>query len=154
MSTVTVKPKHGGPDRPLTIYGGFVESGCVRVYMGDVSSCLDRTDFLAAVASELNVAVIDRAEFPEARTLGDEIRAGGFAVPAADPPEKVRRYALAHLAMAEHLAANPGVDEGQVRAIADLIDDAYPGLGEFADLALPALLARRLVKAGVRVVTS
>jgi len=123
-------------------------------------------DFLAAVATECNVRivpadaiVIERGELPEV-VIDDEgtyVRmASGVPVylPSAiggHTAADVRVHALARLALAAYLDANPPkppVDEAQVAALAAVIDAS-----DIADFETNANYARRLYLAGVRVGT-
>ena len=104
-----------------------------------------RAEFIRAIESELDVIVIDRDGLPEVVESGRLLTAGHphhYAAADADP-EQVKDRALAVLALARHLEANPPVDEAQVDALHRLI-------GSEADVT-NADLARRLVEAGVRV---
>ena len=114
---------------------------------------VDRAEFLAAVATELDVIVIPRTNLPEVvltergglvAQTDTEIAAG--IDPAADwTADDARLQALGWLAIAEHLEHNPPGDEAQVNALARLIAAETNG----THIAATAL-ARRLIRAGVR----
>jgi hypothetical protein len=92
---------------------------------------LDRASFLAAVAAECGVIIIDRADLPETtyeasvaivrNTLGARGRDGLFE----GDTKQVRDYALSLLAAAEYLDAHPPVDEADVEALARVLDQTH-----------------------------
>lgn len=105
--------------------------------------------FLAAVATELDVIIINRADLPKVNsTLARGLRAihsptGSEAtVRCGDSADDVRGLALCYLAMAEHLEKNPPVDEAEVNALIRAFIDAGARIEDatFEDL----------VRAGVR----
>src|SRR5690606_2240131 len=114
---------------------------------------VDRAEFLAAVATELDVIVIPRTNLPEVvltergglvAQTDTEIAAG--IDPAADwTADDARLQALGWLAIAEHLGPNPPGVEAQAAALARLIAAETNG----THIAATAL-ARRLIRAGVR----
>ena len=108
---------------------------------------VDRAEFLAAVATELDVITIPRTDLPAVKENAYGVVARGIDASKHAFPPLLRAKAYAFLAMAEHLEKNPPIDEAQVDALATLLkDDAQFGLGRpDADE-----IARRLVKAGVR----
>lgn len=113
-------------------------------------------EFLAAVQSELNVRlvpadaiVIERSELP-AVEVDDELEVffstGGKYGMRGGSPHAHMQHALEHLALAEHLAANPSVDEAQVDALARaLADVGGTSWAHYTDQ------ARALVVRGVRI---
>lgn len=115
----------------------------------DRASLVDRAEFLAAVADELDVIVTPKADLPQIEDDGS----GDLRVIPGDRPASVlpstpgateyRRRALVSLALAEHL--ENAVDEAQVNALARLVAAETNGTH------IPATaLARRLIQAGVR----
>ena len=109
---------------------------------------VDRAEFLDAVARELDVIVIPRSALPEVWVENGRAYAGREANELYSSPVDGNlnwsgNYALAVLAVHEHIKANPPVDEAQVDALAKVIRDQ----GEYLD---ESVLARRLVAAGVR----
>lgn len=111
---------------------------------GNGIATVPRDEFLDAVARELDVIIIDRADLPPVEEQNDVLQAGHIFLhrkdqPGRDPGEQARAW----LALAEHLEHNPPVDEAQVDALAKVIRDQ----GEYLD---ESVLARRLVAAGVR----
>lgn len=119
-----------------------------RALMGSIG--VSRADFLAAVAKECGVIVIDRAEMPETVTWepSGDLTVGIWT----RPPEwwlepQNLAFARAILAAQEH-ASHPPVDEAQVEALAaDLGRVDAPGSyaeGYHRDM------ARRLVREGWR----
>lgn len=107
---------------PLWIYADQREYVLVQTRDGGAS--VDRADFLAAVAAECGVIIIDRAELPEVTESGrrDIVRLGEsderFTTGTA---AAARGEALACLALAEYLDARPPLDEADVEALARLI---------------------------------
>lgn len=117
---------------------------------GTVADALvNRADFLAAVAKECDAIVIDRAELPPTGLTSDgsEVCAGNGDdatrwIRVRRGSGAARRAALAYLALAECLDANPPVDEAQVEALAhDLSAEGVHPEGFTA-------IARRLVERG------
>ena len=157
--TTTIRGTDGVPEFTLTgvpghVSGEGVHLGCVD--HGTGMSHLSRTafvptaEFLAAVAAEIGVITIPRTDLPAVFKDDTHYLVGSTSWPhkvAHDLGQRFRVDALESLAMAEHLDANPPIDEAEVDALATLLkDDAQFGLGRpDADE-----IARRLVKAGVR----
>lgn len=116
-----------------------------------IMRAVPRADFLSAVEKECGVIIIDRTDLPEVKRRRHEVRVGWnyrhmeqeFYTLTA---EKARERANELLALAEHLDANPPVDEAQVDALATLIADDGDWETQDADV-----IARRLVEQGVRV---
>lgn len=116
-----------------------------------------RDAFLAAVATELDVIIIPRSELPKVERTEHgglvaqtdaEVAAGIY--PAINWTAKEARFkALGWLALAEHVEANPPIDEAQVNALADLIIEA-DGTESVTQKLDIRHVARRLVQAGVR----
>lgn len=118
-------------------------------------------DFLAAVASELNVRivpadaiVIERGELPPTGLTSDgsEVFSGSggpgtrwMRVDAG--ADAAMQAALAYLAIHKYLAAHPPIDGAQVAALAGLMRQAISGGAKWLDA---NAIARRLVEAGVR----
>jgi len=114
---------------------------------------VDRAEFLAAVATELDVIVIPRTDLPEVvltergglvAQTDTEIAAG--INPASNwTAADARLQALGWLALAEHLENNTPIDEAAVDDLANVIRDTNLGhrltMGD----------VRALVRAGVRV---
>ncbi len=93
--------------------------------------------------------VIERIVLPEVR-LGRDARTlcAGQVVdvdPGATSPETLRAHALGYLVLAEHLEANPPLDEAQIDPLAEAISDAY-GFGD--EHAAPYHIARHLIRNG------
>ena len=116
----------------------------------DRASLVDRAEFLAAVADELDVIVTPRSDLPEVTsTYAGGLRAihgptGSEAtIRAGDAAADVHSLALCYLAIAEHL--ENADDEAQVNALARLVAAETNG----THIAATAL-ARRLIEAGVR----
>lgn len=107
---------------------------------------IPRADFLAAVAKECAVIVVDRAEWPE--VTGDcvngykvrRLRVSGQAYRNGDD---ARENARNILALAEYLDAHPPVDEAQVEALTADICAIEANGQQFA-----STIARRLVEQG------
>lgn len=132
---------------------------------------VDRADFLAAVASELNVRivpadaiVVERSELPAVfvRSHGyymagrhDLGRMGDLDIeqPGKSAADLTREYAAAVLALAEYLAAHPPVDEAQVTALAAVYRQEETERQNAGDEASWEDIARSLYARGVRVVT-
>ncbi|GEL95380.1 hypothetical protein [Cellulomonas composti] len=121
----------------------------VAINLPNGSALSSRADFLAAVASELDVIVVPRADLPEVRTGGEGddaylVAAGVSAYLNADPAE-THRKALGFLAIEARQRAlaseRDAADERAVEALASILDQ-YPGSAPNAALAR-ALLARR-----------
>lgn len=107
-------------------------------------------DFLAAVASELDVIVIPRADLPEVRKDGTDsmdFRVEGGDVGGIYSDESTaqgaRANAIAWLAIAEYLDAQ--VDEAEVKALTEALV-SLDGRGQITEP--DKVLARRLVAAG------
>ena len=112
---------------------------------------LTRADFLAAVAAECDVLIIDRAELPEVgEDDGRTVRVGGNCY-AHRSKEDLRKMALSALVAVRHMDAHPPVDEAQVEALAKVLlatrveADCRPADDQYRDI------ARRLVARGVTV---
>src|SRR5690625_972569 len=108
---------------------------------------VDRAEFLAAVANELDVIVIPRSDLPEVTsTYAGGLRAihgptGSEAtIRVGDSAANIRGLALCYLAIAEH--RENAVDEAQVNALARLVAAETNG----THIAATAL-ARRLIQA-------
>ncbi|MGV8973147.1 MAG: hypothetical protein ACOH10_12570 [Rhodoglobus sp.] len=136
--------------------------GNVFVYLPNASvSCKDagapRADFLAAVATECNVLVIDQAELPEVTVDSDgNLLAGWRLVCPEGSPAGLRIDAMQSLALAEYLDAHPPVqivDEAQVAAIGAAILTEDKSLGRHGDTTLSQYddIARSLYRAGIRI---
>ena len=134
----------------------MVSGADARGAESECNATVTRADFLAAVASELNVRivpadaiVIERRELPE---VTREYEHGYYAVGdrtyGADFDH--RAEALRRLAAAEYIDAHQSIDKAQVVALSNLIRTA---LAEGREI-LPGFnddLARRLYLAGVRI---
>lgn len=97
----------------------------------------------------LDAIVIRREDLPEVRVSKGRVHAGtevgeDYHASVGGNAAWAWNYGLAALAVAEHLRANPPVDEGQVAALADVIYEIN-GVLDDDDL------ARALVRRGVRV---
>lgn len=91
------------------------------------SANLTRADFLAAVEAECDVIIVRRAGLPSIDLTSDgKPYAGGQTSQSA---EQSRDVARAHLALAEHLDTHPPMDEVQVEAAYDVIQDALREAG-------------------------
>lgn len=149
MST-TIKNMAGDREvriAPVRDFGGaMVEIGnyILGVYRAD--AWLPRADFLAAIEAELDVIIIEKADLPEV-ILDADVSGHVAAGPYAGNPRRDgvdhRVWAMAHLALAEHLAAHLPVDEAQVEALADLLEQEDRGARP-----LNEDLARRLLATG------
>lgn len=123
------------------------------VILGREGHFVRRADFLAAVAAECDVIVIDRATLPEVIVDGDMrqlVHAGYVERHNTASPVEEREAALMHLALAEYLDAHPPVDEAQVEALAGLLVQHFSGRVYDAN-ETAAKAARTLVSRGVRV---
>ena len=116
---------------------------------------LDLAEFLAAVATELDVITIPRTTVEQVSGPDDD---GDYLITSTGPfedewvdakhtPDAIRQTAHELLAIAEHKAANPPIDQAQVDALYDALVNEDGG--DLAEVDL-GTLARRLVKAGVR----
>ena len=118
---------------------------------------IPRADLLAAVATECEVIVIDRADLPEVTADGcsrleayNTHEGVNFGPPTVIERGRVvagalRGQALARLALAEHLDAHPPVDEAQVEALAAVMRKAVSDGAKWVDC---NALARVLVAEG------
>lgn len=122
---------HYGPHELIGDSGNVI-FGAERVSHGQhlsVTANVPRAEFLAAVAVECGVVIIDRTDLPvvkatefEAKVEVAEGHQGDWKVtPGETPAAAVRKDAVALLALAEYLDANPPVDEAQVEALAALL---------------------------------
>jgi hypothetical protein len=116
-----------------------------------VEQGVPRADFLAAVASELDAIVIERAELPKVEPVGARgrlsVEGGSLVLVDGDTTESTREIALRWLAGAEYLREHPPVDEAQVRAITT----ALRAEGNFPEGVDLRPMAESLYRAGVRV---
>lgn len=134
----------------LTATGNTVTVRASNGLMGGTAK-VDRAEFLAAVANELDVVVTPRADLPKIEDdgSGDVIVIPGdrpaSVLPSTPGATEYRRRAHIALAIAEHLDKNPPIDEAQVNALARLVAAETNG----THIAATAL-ARRLIQAGVR----
>lgn len=133
----------------LTATGNTVTVRASNGFMAGTAE-VDRAEFLAAVANELDVIITPRSDLPEVTsTYAGGLRAihgptGSEAtIRAGDAAADVHSLALCYLAIAEHL--ENAVDEAQVNALARLVAAETNG----THIAATAL-ARRLIQAGVR----
>jgi len=133
----------------LTATGNTVTVRAINLMAGTAE--VDRAEFLAAVANELDVIITPRTDLPEVTSTN----AGGLraihgptgseaTIRAGDTAADVHSLALCYLAIAEHLDEN-AVDEAQVNALARLVAAETNGTHIAA-----TDLARRLIQAGVR----
>lgn len=101
--------------------------------------------------------VIERGDLPEVVVDGAErqlVHAGHVERHRTTDPADVRANGLMILALAEHLAAHPPVDEAQVSALAEVVAAiGGPPLGG-GTTPLAEDFARRLVERGVRIDTT
>lgn len=115
-----------------TVYATISDNGQAEVAVA-------RADFLAAVAAECNVIVIDRNDLSKVSFGADEDgdprwSAGDstwtFARGQTPRSADLRSRALDSLALAEYLDAHPPVDEADVEALASALkDEPLFGLG-------------------------
>ena len=152
MSSTDVTSLHYPSDYVRILYDGTASTVLLTVFESGraASVFVPRDKFLDAVDAALNVLVIDRDELPEVERDGPWVTVDGMYFGGNENPSDLRRDALARLAVAEYLEANPPVDEEQVAALTELIVAAYAEetLTESIDI---DSIARRLVQAGVRV---
>ena len=118
---------------------------------GNGIATVPRDEFLDAVARELDVIIIDRADLPPVEEQNDVLQAGHIFLhrkdrPGRDPGEQARAW----LALAEHLEQNPPIDEAQVGALWNLMAQHHDDARNQVDEGYGRALARRLVAAGVR----
>jgi len=117
----------------------------------DIAIRVDRAEFLAAVAAELDVIVIPRADLPKVTGYAKDHREGREFVTFEDGLRRVetndnmRRLALAYLAAEEYAEKHPPVDEAEVSTLADLLIGADMD-GEEGPT--PTTVARRLLATG------
>ncbi|MDF2915948.1 MAG: hypothetical protein K0S70_165 [Microbacterium sp.] len=110
----------------------------------------DEQDFWTEVqVVPLDAIVIRRDELPEVdATRGARVNSVGIGWAldylTADREEKARSYGLAYLALAEYLREHPPVDEAQVKALTDLIDEDE----EWGEDGSAETVARRLIATG------
>lgn len=132
--------------------GTVVPRGPIDVFLSAFSGSVARGTEVRVVPLDAEVVTADRLPKVEWKPVMKRWETvpdgrGIWAEPDADPAEYEAR-AEEYLAMARHLRSNPtppdDVDEAQVEALADLIDDLGPGNER-------TTLARRLVQHGVRV---
>lgn len=109
------------------------------------SVILPRAEFIEAVAAELDVIVIPRADLPEVTVspADGRIQARGAILHNGSA---TGGDALGWLAINEHLDAHPPVDEADVEALADAI--ASVGIPGNAHSSPSTVLARRLLATG------
>lgn len=132
----------GAPRIYVQLFAGGAEKGLVNP---------TRADFLAAVSSELGVVIVDKADLPEvAGYNATHDLVGVIALSKSSDPAALRREAFRYLAYAEHLEADPPVDEALVSALAEIVRaatgtplNAYIG----ADLTAEGI-ARSLIATG------
>lgn len=94
---------------------------------GRIGATVDRPAFLAAVASDCNAIVIDRAELPAVTADREWVQAG--EAENADPysarpnanPNWTWHYALNALAVYEYMRTRPPVTEADVDALAEIL---------------------------------
>jgi hypothetical protein len=167
MTRIKPVPTYPAPDL-------FTEGDNVLIDFAGHLTAVSRTDFLAAVASELNVRIVpaDAIVIERSETVEDERTAKAYVFnslgfhsisPTVDADLLDRAWAHAgYLAQSvEFLRANPPVDEAQVAAVRRALEAASisgvvtveEGTAE-ANLQPDEVMARRLVAQGVRVVTS
>lgn len=108
-----------------------------------------RADFLAAVAKECDVIVVDRAELPKVERVSRGDRSfsvgdpDGVTTHTAATAKYARERGMGYLAIAEYLDAHPPVDEAQVEALAGMLEREDRGARPFNED-----LARRLLATG------
>ncbi len=127
--------------RPLRLW--------LHTVSGHWQAAYDRPDgdgWVRAQAVPTDGIFIPRADLPEVkrRELYDGYDVGGGTMANSRPDwtaAEARDLAHRWLALAEHLDANPPVDEAEVAALADAITGAYGSDGAVS-------IARRLVAAG------
>src|SRR5690625_2242750 len=102
----------------LTATGNTVTVRAINLMGGTAE--VDRAEFLAAVANELDVIVTPRTDLPavEAAEHGDGSLyyvGGQLADTFSQTPEKLRHTGRRFLALAEHLEQNPPIDDAPDR---------------------------------------
>lgn len=156
--TTRIHDPEQGPYLPayvdLTATGNTVTVRASNGLMGGTAK-VDRAEFLAAVADELDVIVIPRTDLPavEAAEHGDGSLyyvGGQLADTFSQTPEKLRHTGRRFLALAEHLEQNPPIDEAQVGALWNLMAQHHDDARNQVDEVYGRALARCLVAAGVR----
>lgn len=116
-----------------------------RIAFDDKGVNLDRDHFLAAVASELDVTILNLSGYGVAEMPDGSIKAGkALAEPdvSADVLDDIGRC---YLALARYRRTHPPVDEAEVEALAE---EMYTATGEVPPNIAWDDLARRLVAAG------
>lgn len=153
-----------GSDGPHTLSAGenwvsfYAESDGASVWAE-----VKKTDFIAAVETELNGIFVSRDELPEVisgkydselAVLDSNGEKSTMAV-KVDTPESLREIGLAFLAMASYREKNPpfAVDEGQVEALAREIEKVALLDGKFVgddqnDCKVATDMARRILAIG------
>jgi hypothetical protein len=120
----------------------FTEDDNVLIEFVSNLAAMKRVDFLAVVASELNVLVIERADLPEV-TVDPEnpypLTCGGVN---HNEVYDHRPDALRLLAVSEYIREHPPVDEAQVAALGQFLGENFDGIKS------PRTMAEALVKAG------
>ena len=121
----------------------------VKILLGDSGRLIltHRAEFLAAIATELDVIVIDRDDLPEVvphPRLPKTFTVGGgeHTTHSAHDAEYARERGIGYLAIAEHFDKHPPLDEAAVDALVEVC--MTEGVAD------PHRTARRLVAAGVR----
>ncbi|QAY70028.1 hypothetical protein [Xylanimonas protaetiae] len=119
-----------------------VPDGSNLAYEYDMGQRRDHTEVKIA---PLDAIVISRKDLPPVEYIdgGEQVHANTY-VESSENPAQLREYAIALLAMADHVEKHPPVDEEQVKALSTLLW----GMSLTADA---TVLARRLVERGVRV---
>jgi len=147
MST-TVESIYG---KTITLTDRWDGGGDILFGLGEptTSRIIGRAEFLAAVAMECDVTILDLSGYGVAEMPDGTIKAGkALAEPnltAGDLDDIGRCY----LALARYRRENPPVDKAQVTALAGVVDN----LGREWSQLTETELARRLYLAGVRVET-
>jgi hypothetical protein len=151
MSTKIQDTVEPDDEHRLEMYEGHVS---FTAQDSDVTAdaAMDRDEFLAAVAKECDVVILDRADLPVVTVCDNGIARAGegdsrASSMASDDPAWHRGRALAHLAVAEYLDVHPPtppVDEADVEAVIRAATSAV----DYVSAATIERMARALLASG------
>lgn len=148
----TLYASHNLSVEPDTSRGRSIVVFAVNDYGTESIATMVMEDFIKAVETELNGVFIFRDSYPEiTESRGNIVIDGNSSWPvglAHKNLEGIRSDALANLALAEYLEANPEVDQKQVDTLTDLIRTSTgTRSGSLADDGAAAV-ARELIASG------